>query len=212
MNSSDFIEFFLGPYRDSPLWSISLEIIAALFGIISVYFAQKENILVYPTGLISTVIYVFICYRFFLYGDVIINFYYSIMSLYGWYRWSSGSDNKELPITLMSTSDQIKASAIFGFTALFVSLVYVYFDRFGSFVSYVDILTTSVFFVAMWLMANKKLSHWLFWIVGNVVSVPLYLYKGLAFTSLQYFIFLILAIQGYREWKRHLDNQTKYQI
>ncbi len=206
MGVTEVLDFFLGPYQDAPIWSIWLEVIAATFGIISVYYAQKENILVYPTGLISTVIYVFICYRFYLYGDVIINAYYSLMSLYGWYMWLYGSDNNELSISRMNRRDVMLSLVIYFFTAAFVYGVYRYFDRWGEFVAYVDMSTTSLFFVAMWLMANKKLEHWLFWIIGNLISVPLYLYKGLAFTSLQYLIFLVLAVQGYFQWRNTLKK------
>jgi len=95
---------------------------------------------------------------------------------------------------------------IFSTTAVFVVLVYLYFDRFNQFTDYLDTFTTGIFFAAMWLMANKKIEHWLFWTVGNLISIPLYFTKGLGFSGIQFTIFLILAILGYQEWKKHLNN------
>ncbi len=196
------IDFILEPYRTASTIDIILEIVAALFGVASVYFAKKNRIEVYPTGIISTGIYIYICYKALLYGDTIINLYYTAMSLYGWFMWSRTRQGRQLQITRMNSYDMLRASIIFVFTAVFVLAIYMYTERMGFVVSYLDIFTTAVFFCAMYLMANRKLEHWIFWIMGNIISVPLYLYKGLALTSVQYFIFLILAIQGYAEWKK----------
>lgn len=175
-----------------------------LLGILSVIYAKKENILVFPTGIISTVLYVCICYQFTLYGDVIINVYYTLMSLYGWYLWKYKIGGQSLAISKSNVADWIKALGIFISTAAFVVVVYLYFDRFDRMTDYFDTLTTGVFFAAMWLMAHKKIEHWLFWIVGNLISVPLYFVKELGFSGLQFTVFLILAIQGYIQWKKHL--------
>ncbi len=205
----DVVDFFLGPYREASTGMILLEIIAAVMGIVSVYYAKQEDIKVYPTGLISTMIYIFICYRFSLYGDTIINLYYSAMSIYGWYMWMQGGESSpDLPITRMNNTDTKWSLGIFLFTAVFTGTVYSFYGRLENAVSVLDIFTTSVFFVAMWLMANKKLEHWLFWIMGNVISVPLYFYKGLAFTGVQYGVFLILAIQGWQTWREDFRKQA----
>lgn len=79
-----------------------------------------------------------------------------------------------------------------------------FFDRMRYITDYLDIFTSAIFFTAMWLMANKKIEHWIFWIVGNMISIPLYYVKGLGFSSIQFTIFLILAIMGYKEWRRKL--------
>jgi nicotinamide mononucleotide transporter len=88
---------------------------------------------------------------------------------------------------------------------VFVFAVYEFFDKWNSWTAYVDTITTAIFFVGMWLMAKKKLENWIYWIIGDVISVPLYLYKGLVFTSFQYFLFTIIAIYGYRAWKKSLN-------
>mgnify|MGYP001196345763 FL=1 len=201
---NETIDFFVTPNTTATTAQITVEILAVLLGILSVIYAKKENILVFPTGIISTVLYVYICYQFTLYGDVIINVYYTLMSLYGWYLWKYKIGGQSLAISKSNVADWIKALGIFTSTAAFVVVVYLYFDRFDRMTDYFDTLTTGVFFAAMWLMAHKKIEHWLFWIVGNLISVPLYFVKELGFSGLQFTVFLILAIQGYIQWKKHL--------
>lgn len=203
---NQIVDFFLDPYRTASTFNIIIEIIAVIFGIVSVWYAKNENILVFPTGIINTAIFVYLCYAFTLYGDLTINIYYTLMSVYGWYMWSRVTEGNEITITKASSKDWIKTMLIFIITIIFIVIVYLYFDRFDRLTDYVDTITTGVFFAAMWLMANKKIEHWLFWIIGNIISIPLYFVKGLGFTSLQFIIFLILAIQGYNAWKKSLNN------
>jgi len=127
---NDLINFFTKPYQTASALNISLEFIAALFGVISVFYAKKENILVFPTGIISTAIYVYLLSQWNLYGDLIINIYYTIMSLYGWYIWSKIIDNKQhhIPISRTNKTDKIKAFGIFAFTSIFVIVVYRYYN------------------------------------------------------------------------------------
>ena len=206
---NEVIDFFLKPYEEASLGMILLEVAAVIFGVASVWFAKKENIWVYPTGIISTVIYVYICYRFFLYGDLIINVYYTGMSIYGWYMWSKMVEGQHIEITKMNKRDALKTIGIFAATAIFVICVYLYFNRFDRITDYFDTFTTGVFFAAMWLMANKKIEHWLFWIAGNIISIPLYFIKGLGFSGLQFMIFLMIAIYGYKAWKKLLNSNRQ---
>lgn len=203
---NDVIDFFVEPYATATILTIILEVLAVVLGILSVWYAKKENIFVFPTGIISTIIYVYICFKFALYGDVIINVYYTLMSVYGWLMWHRKIEGIPIEITQSTIKDMMWALVIFVTTAAFVVLVYLYFERFNRITDYFDTFTTGVFFAAMWLMANKKIEHWLFWIVGNIISIPLYFVKGLGFSGLQFTIFLILAIQGYFEWKKHLNK------
>lgn len=205
---TEIIDFFLEPYRSASALNIFLEITAVLMGIASVWYAKKEHILVYPTGIISTAIYVYICYQFTLYGDLIINIYYTLMSIYGWYMWTRIVNSNHLEITRTNKCDKLKALGIFLFTAAFVVVVYLYFNRFDRITDYFDTFTTGIFFAAMWLMANKKIEHWSLWIAGNIISVPLYFIKGLGFSGIQFTIFLILAYLGYTSWKKTLDKKT----
>ncbi len=206
---NEIIDFFLEPYKTATTANIILELLAVLFGIASVWFAKKENIWVYPTGIISTVIYVYICYKVELYGDLIINVYYTLMSAYGWYMWTRVIQGHHIEISTLNKTDILKAFGIFLSTAIFVIFIYLYFNRFDRLTDYFDTFTTGVFFAAMWLMANKKIEHWLLWIAGNIISIPLYFIKGLGFTGLQFTIFLLIAIFGYLEWKKHLNSSRQ---
>jgi len=206
---NEIIDFFLEPYRTATTLDISLEILAVIFGVASVWFAKKESIWVYPTGIISTAIYVYICYHYTLYGDLIINIYYTLMSIYGWYMWTKLIQGEHIEITKSSKKDILKAVGIFISTAVFVICVYLYFNRFDRITDYFDTFTTGIFFAAMWMMANKKIEHWLLWIGGNIISIPLYFIKGLGFSGIQFTIFLVLAILGYIEWKKNLNNNQQ---
>ena len=202
------IELLFSQYKEYSNFLIFLELTAVVFGIISVLFARKNNILVYPTGLVSTLIYVYILLEWKLFGDFIINIYYSVMSILGWYLWTRKKNGTtEFPISVMNRKDYLISSLIFTGTLLFVALVYYFFDKFTHWTAYVDTLTTALFFVGMWLMAKRKIENWLLWIVADIISVPLYFYKGLTFSSIQFLLFTIIAILGYIEWRKFLQKQ-----
>ena len=201
------IEFLFAQYKDYPNYLIALELVAVVFGVISVLYARKNNILVYPTGLISTILYVYILFEFQLYGDLIINFYYTIMSFLGWYLWSkTKSGAEEFSISTINRKEFLISTLIFTITLTFVALVYHFFDKFTNWTAYVDALTTGLFFVGMWLMAKRKIENWILWIIADAISIPLYFYKGLTFSSFQFILFTIIAILGYKEWKRFLQK------
>lgn len=227
-----FIDFFLEPYRTAPLVNIILEIIAAGLGIASVLYAKRENVLVFPTGIISTTIYIYLLSQWNLYGDLIINIYYTIMSVYGWYMWSKLIDSakkEHIPISRTTIKEKMIAFTIFILASVFVVFIYRHYnvmpnnlnfsesvhfaytnlisgslEKFRIAVPFLDTFTTASAFVAMWLMAIKKIENWNFWILTNIVSIPLYFVKGYGFTGIQYTIFLILAFQGYIAWKKSL--------
>ena len=186
---------------------IYLELFAVIMNITSVVYAKRNNILVYPTGLIGTGIFVYILLNFSLLGDTIINAYFFSMSIYGWYFWSRKKD--EVFINQVSTinRNEIKYLFILAISSLiFIYFVYDYFDKWNNWTAYVDNITTAIFFVAMWLMARRKIESWIFWIIGDLITVPLYFYKGLTISSIQYIIFLILAVLGYISWKKILHK------
>ena len=205
----DFLDQLFYQYSQYSNTDISLEIIAVFFGFLSVWFSKNNNILVFPTGLINTSIFVYLLFKWSLLGDMLINAYYFIMSIYGWYFWLKGTNNTVSPISKVSNKDIRIVVLLFISSSIFVSLVYSFFDKWETIVSYIDILTTAIFFAAMWLMAKRKVESWIFWIVGNIISVPLYLHKGLAFTSIQYFIFTVIAIAGYIKWKELYNKQIQ---
>ncbi len=200
-------DFFFGQYSEYSNLHIILEIIAVIFGLLSVSFARANNIWVYPTGIISTAIYVYLLLKWSLLGDMLINAYYFIMSIYGWYVWTRKVDQTHVtPISRTTSKEKIIEILIFVITLFFVFTVYITFDKWNNWTAYVDTFTTAIFFVGMWLMARRKIENWIFWIIGDIISVPLYFYKGFTFTSFQYLLFTVIAIFGYLKWKKNLDN------
>ena len=204
------IEYFFSQYKTYTSFDIALEISAIIFGLLSVWYAKKDNILVFPTGLVSTFIYAYLLWQWELLGDSMINGYYFIMSIYGWYHWTrKKEDVVEFPISVMTNKEKITAIIIFILTIAFVVMVYLYFNKFTNWYSCIDTFLTGIFFVGMWLMAKRKIENWLFWIVGDLISIPLYFAKGYTFTSFQFLIFTIVAIYGYLEWKRLLEKELE---
>ncbi len=202
----ELIDTLFVQYTSYASVDITLEITAVIFGFLSVWFAKQNNIWVFPTGLISTGIFVYLLFKWELLGDMMINAYYFAMSIYGWYIWTRKTNDAITPISRTKVAEKKTSIIIFIATLAFVYALYKSAGKWSTWTAYVDTLTTAVFFVGMWLMARKKIENWIFWIVGDVISVPLYLYKGLAFTSVQYLIFTLIAIYGYLAWKKTLNN------
>ena len=203
------IDFFLSQYKTASLLQIILEFLAFVFGIISVFCAKKENIWVYPTGLISTVITVYLLYQASYFGDMTMNFYYSIMSIYGWHKWSSKTKQPVLAITRTTTREKKIGLGLFFMTMGITYLVYKFFHYTLAIPNYIDIFTSGIFFTGMWYMALKKIENWTLWIVGDIIAVPLFAYRGLGMLSFQYLIFTILAVLAYIEWKKILNNKVQ---
>jgi nicotinamide mononucleotide transporter len=203
-------DFLFGQYSGYETLDIVLEIVAVCFGFLSVWYSKQNNIWVFPTGIISTAIFVYLLLKWSLLGDMLINAYYFIMSIYGWYIWTRKVDATHVtPITRTTLAEKKYSVLIFMATLIFVFIVYQYFDKWNHWTSYLDTLTTAIFFVGMWLMAKRKIENWIYWIIGDIISVPLYFYKGLSFTSLQYLIFTFIALFGYYAWKEHLNNSPQ---
>ena len=204
---SPVFDFLFQQYSGYATLDIVLEIIGVFFGLISVWYAKKNNIWVYPTGMISTAIFVYLLLKWALLGDMIINAYFFIMSAYGWYFWSKKEYEIIVhPVTVTESKEYKRAIGLFVASLLFIFWVYQVFDKWKDWTAYVDSFTTAIFFVGMWLMARRKIEHWIFWLVGDIISIPLYFYKGLTLTSFQYIIFTLIAIYGYRSWKKILDK------
>ena len=207
---SEIFDFFFGQYKDYSTLDTTLEIIAVIFGFLSVWFSKQNKIWVFPTGMISTIFFVYLLLKWQFLGDMMINGYYFIMSVYGWFIWTRKVDDTHVTAISRITSAERKTSiAIFLGTLLFIYLVYKVFNKWTSWVAYIDTITTAIFFVGMWLMARRKIENWIFWIVGDVISVPLYYYKGFTFTSFQYLGFTIIAIFGYLAWERTINKKPQ---
>lgn len=186
-------------------WS---EAIAVFTGLLSVWYAKKESILVYPTGIVSVLIYVFLCLKVKLYAEAGINFYYFVMSVYGWWSWSKVDLQKEhIHISKNNFKEQIITISLL--VVIYSVLFFVLSNFTDSNVPGLDSLTTSLFFVAMWLMAKKKIENWTLWLIGDIICIPLFFYKGLMLTSFQYAVFTYLAVSGYKEWNKKIANIPK---
>ena len=187
---------------------LGLEVFAAFLGVLSVWFAKKNKILVYPTGIISTLIYVWILFKNQLLGDLIVNAYFFLMSIYGWFFWSRKNEgNFQNNISRLNLNESIFGLIIFTFGFITINHLYNLSNWEENYVSSIDTLTTAIFCSAMWFMARRKIEHWILWIIGDIISVPLYIYKGLYFTSIQYLIFTIIALLGFFTWLRELNKK-----
>lgn len=200
-------DFFFEPYEGRSKLLIVLEAIAFIFGIASVYLAKKEHIGVYPTGIVATLITMYLFFVDRLLGDMIMNAYYSIMSVYGWYEWSRVRDQQKVRhISRVNEKEKRIAFVLILVTMMVMYGVYRFTGTPIASSNGIDILSSGLFFTAMWLMALKKLENWTLWIIANCISVPLYAYRGWGMLSLQYVIFTVFAIQGYNQWKKSLDS------
>ncbi|MTG98460.1 MULTISPECIES: nicotinamide riboside transporter PnuC [Myroides] len=203
-------DFFFGVYKDAPLLQIVLESIVFLFGILSVWYAGKENILVYPTGIIATVISVYLLYVAGYLGDMILNGYYSIMSVFGWYNWSRVENNeKVLKISRTNSREKVIGLAIFLVTLVVIYVVYTLVGNKIEPENYIDIFTSGVFFTGMYFMALKKIENWTLWIFADLISIPLYAYRGLGILAVQFAIFTVMATMAYISWYKILENDKR---
>ncbi|MBT8325422.1 MAG: nicotinamide riboside transporter PnuC [Winogradskyella sp.] len=207
---NQIFNFFLDAYQNTPTFQIVLEAVAFVFGILSVWYAKNENILVYPTGIICTVITVYLLFINKYLGDMMMNIYYSLMSIYGWWNWSrKNQDQYVVPISRTTLSEKLIGILWFVLTIIVTYAVYRGFDYTLEIANYIDVITSGIFFTAMWYMANKKIENWVLWIIGDLITIPLYAYRGLGMLSLQYVIFTLLAIFGYIEWRKSLNKNLQ---
>ena len=201
-------DFLFSQYSGYDTLDIVLELVAAFFTVTSVVYAKKNNVLVFPTGMICTAIFVYLLLKWGLLGDMMINGYYFIMSLYGWYIWTRNVDDlPATPISKTSPKEHLISLGIFIVTVVFVFLVYTVFDKFNHWTSYLDTLTTGIFFVGMWLMAKRKIENWIYWIIIDLVSIYLYAQRDYNLTAVQYGLFTILAVFGFFAWRKEYKTQ-----
>ena len=183
-----------------------LEWIAVVSGILSVWFSRKENILVYPVGLINTTIYTYLSFRYSLIGESAVNFYYTIVSIYGWYLWvARDRNNQPLVQITLSTRKQLRQQILFFialYLILFLVLTYLKEAFYPGAIPWADGFASAAAFTGMWLMARKKVESWYWWIATNIASIPLYYVKDLKLTSYYYMVLLVLAVFGLMEWKK----------
>ncbi len=179
----------------------TLEIVAAVFGLLSVWFTVKENIWCWPTGLIMVFLYTFVFYEARLYSDVILQVIYIFLQIYGWYVWLQPHRNRQkLAVTSISNLAKIVWMGVA--IASTFSLGWVMKHYTNASLPYWDAGITVLSLIAQWLMAKKVLESWLFWITVDVIAVGVYGYKHLYPTTGLYAVFLVLAVLGYAAWKQ----------
>jgi len=183
-----------------------LEYIAVVSGIVSVWFSRKENILVFPTGLANTVIYVYLSFKYHLLGEASVNFYYTVMSVYGWWLWARKDVRLQHVVTIKFSTRKEQLQQLLFFATFYAVIYLALFHLKQSFatgaIPWADALASASAFTGMWLMARKKVESWYWWILTNACSIPLYFVKGLVFTSVYYLILLVMAFWGLFEWVR----------
>jgi len=190
-----------------------VEAIAVIAGIVSVWYSRKENILVFPTGLINTTLYIYLSYKGHLFGEASVNLYYTIMSIYGWYLWTRRKEDQQtyiLQITTSSKKEWIQQLAFFAafYLVIYFTLIYLKTAFAPEAIPWADAFASATAYTGMWLMAKKKVESWIWWILTNIASIPLYFIKGYAFTSLQFLVLLVLAIAGWYSWKQKARAQN----
>ncbi|HEX9514476.1 MAG TPA: nicotinamide riboside transporter PnuC [Puia sp.] len=189
-----------------------LEFIAVFAGILSVWFSRSENIWVYPTGLVNTIIYIYLSFKMALLGEASVNFYYTVVSVYGWILWTKKDRQQQhiLQITRSSGKEGLLQLAFFGafYIAVFCALTYLKKDFAPQAIPWADAFASATAYTGMWLMAKKKVESWHWWIATNFSSIPLYFVKHYVFTSVYYLILLIMAVFGLIEWRRRVKERT----
>jgi nicotinamide mononucleotide transporter len=188
----------------------ALEYLAVFAGIASVWFSKKENILVYPVGLINTIIYIYLSVKGSLFGEASVNLYYTIMSIYGWVIWSRRDQQNKpvLQITFSSRKEwvyQLLFFSLFYITTYF-ALDYLKKSFAPGTIPWGDAFASATAYTGMWLMARKKVESWYWWIATNIAAIPLYFAKQYVVTSVYYLILLVLAFYGLAEWKKRATN------
>ena len=198
----DIYEEFLTGMRSTSL----LEYIGVFTGIASVWFSKKENIWVYPTGLINTIIYIYISYKGSLAGEASVNFYYTVMNIYGWYLWTRKNTVTHQIIKISYSSKREWMNQLLFFMVLYIIIFYALSYLKNNFapgaIPWADAFASSTAFTGMWLMTKKKVESWYWWIATNIASIPLYFVKHYVFTSVYYIVLLVIAIGGLIEWRK----------
>jgi nicotinamide mononucleotide transporter len=184
-----------------------VEAIAVIAGIISVWYSRKENVLVFPIGLVNTTFYIYLSYKGHLFGEASVNLYYTIMSIYGWYLWTRKKEDQQTPvlqITKSTPKEWFQQLAFFAsfYLVIYFSLSYAKNAFAPEATPWADAFASATAYTGMWLMAKKKVESWIWWILTNIASIPLYFIKGYAFTSVQFLVLLVLAIAGWVSWNK----------
>lgn len=200
-------------FTEGMIHTSGLEYIAVFAGIASVWFSRQENILVYPVGLINTIIYIYLSAKDHLFGAASVNFYYTVMSIYGWILWSRKDQQHHLVlhITQSTTKEWLQQLLFFAgfYVIIYFSLSYLKTSFAAGTIPWADALASATAYTGMWLMAKKKVESWIWWIATNIASIPLFFVKGYVFTSVYYLVLLVMAVFGLIEWKKRAATEKR---
>lgn len=182
-----------------------LQWLGTAFGVVQVLLARQNNVHNYLFGIIAILISIWVLYQSRLYADILLNFYYLVMSIYGWFYWKMGRQKQESPISYATRKEHgIAMGIVLGCFAL---MAYWLVGHTDSDVPYWDAVVCAFAWAGMWLMAKRKMENWIYLNISNLISVPLLIYKELyIYAGLTTFLFVV-AISGYIRWKRILDQE-----
>ncbi|WP_107038005.1 nicotinamide riboside transporter PnuC [Brumimicrobium mesophilum] len=185
----------------------SWQVIGTAFGITQVLLARKNNVNNYLFGLVSIIIGIWVRFRTKLYGDILLDLYYLVMSIYGYFYWKFGKNKKQAPIAYSNKKEHIKAISIVMISFI---LILIWLKNFtNSDVPYWDATTSAFAFAGMWLMAKRKIENWVYLNISNFISLPLLIYKELyIYAGLTAFLFIV-AISGYIKWRKIIKNEER---
>lgn len=182
-----------------------LQWLGTIFGVVQVLLARQNNVHNYLFGIISILISIWVLYQSRLYADILLNLYYLVMSIYGWFYWKMGKQQQETPISSATRKEHSIAIGIL--IGCFVLMVYWLVWHTDSDVPYWDAVVCAFAWAGMWLMAKRKIENWIYLNISNLISIPLLIYKELyIYAGLTTFLFIV-AISGYIRWKKILDQE-----
>ena len=182
------------------------EVLAVITGIISVYLSTRENIWSWPTALVNVALYFVVFYEAKLYADMGLQAVYFALSLYGWYEWLYGGENRtELHVSRTPSALGVRLALIGIACAVVLGTLLARFT--DAALPYIDSATTSTSLVAQWMMTRKILENWAVWVAVDVVYIAMFVFKRLYLTAGLYAVFLVLAVMGYVQWKRSLAER-----
>lgn len=184
-----------------------LQAIGTTFGVVQVLLARKNNIDNYLFGIVAILISLWVLYQSKLYADIILNLYYLVMSIYGWFFWKFGKEKEETPISYSSKLEHLKAIGIV--LVCFTGMSYWLRFHTNSDVPLWDAGVSAFAWAGMWLMAKRKMENWIFLNISNAISIPLLIYKELyIYAGLTIFLFIV-GTSGYFKWRKIVKNHNR---
>ena len=184
---------------------LTTELVAVVLTLVAVYLTTRQNIWCWPLGMVSVTLYALVFFQAKLYADMGLQGLYFALAVYGWWAWlRGGEDHSELEVSLTSGRMRTVLTTIGVLVGITLGQT---LDRFtDASLPFMDSVLTSFSIVAQWMQTRKLLESWLVWLAVDVFYVGMFLYKGLYPTAALYAVFLLLAVKGFVEWRRSMDQ------